>query len=117
MSGLDRNGCPKTSEICIWDRATGEIAFYAQVFVAALAYSGYTFAGVDESQRIDDFLFAIMDAHEFFGGLPVKIIPDNLRSAVTKHTRDELIYNATFTEFCTHYAIEPAATRGVSAKG
>nr|WP_298445534.1 IS21 family transposase [Ferrimicrobium sp.] len=97
--------------IPIWDRDTGEIAFYAQVFVAALAYSGYTFAGVYESQRIGDFLGAIMDAYEFFGGLPVKIIPDNLRSAVHKHTRDELIYNATFAEFCTHYGVEPAATR------
>ncbi|WP_298341933.1 IS21 family transposase [Ferrimicrobium sp.] len=95
----------------IWDRNTGEIAFYAQVFVATLSYSGYTFGGVYESQRIDDFLSAIMDALEFFGGLPAKIIPDNLRSAVTKHTRDELIYNATFGEFCTHYGIEPAATR------
>jgi len=97
--------------IPIWDRTTGEIAFYAQVFVAALAYSGYTFGGVYESQRIHDFLCAIMDAFEFFGGLPAKVVPDNLRSAVTKHTRDELIYNATFTEFCTHYEVEPAATR------
>jgi len=48
--------------IPIWDRTTGEIAFYAQVFVAALAYSGYTFGGVYESQRIHDFLCAIMDA-------------------------------------------------------
>jgi len=48
---------------------------------------------------------------KFFGGLPAKVVPDNLRSAVTKHTRDELIYNATFTEFCTHYEVEPAATR------
>lgn len=95
----------------IWDRDTGEIAFYAEVFVATLSYSGYTFAAVYESQRIGDFLCAIMDALEFFGGLPIEIIPDNLRSAVTKHSRDELIYNATFGEFCTHYGIEPAATR------
>ena len=97
--------------IPIYDTTSGEVALNAQVFVATLAYSGYTYVGVYASQGLADFITGITDALGFFGGLPETIIPDNLRSAVTKHTGDELIYNRTFSEFCTHYSLEPSATR------
>jgi transposase len=65
---------------------TGE-ARQAQVFVAVLGASNYTFACPSWSQNQADWLTAHVRAFEFFGGVPELVIPDNLKSAVSKTHR------------------------------
>jgi transposase len=70
----------------IIDRETGEIK-PVEVFVATLGASQYTYVEASFTQRIPDFLSSIQNALQYFGGVPACIIPDNLKSAVTKSSR------------------------------
>jgi transposase len=96
--------------IPVYDRTTGRVAFQAELFVAALGASSYTYAEALRSQELLHWVTANTHALEFFGGAPAICVPDNLRSAVNKADRYEPDVNATFQEFANHYqmAIVPA---------
>ena len=88
---------------------TGEVR-NAQIFVAVLGASNYTFACAHRSQQLEDWLNAHVQAFEFYGGVPEIIVPDNLKSAVRKTHRYEPEINASYQQLATHYktAIVPA---------
>jgi transposase len=94
------------------DRLTGE-ARVAQIFVAVLGCSNYTFAEATFSQRLADWLGSHVRALEYFGGVPRAFVPDNLKSAVTKARRYEPDLNPAYSELAEHYgvAILPARVR------
>jgi transposase len=88
---------------------TGE-AREAQIFVAVLGASNYTFACAGWSQKQEDWLNAHVLAFEFFGGVPELVVPDNLKSAVRKTHRYEPDITASYRQLAAHYhtAIVPA---------
>jgi transposase len=90
----------KTLEIV--DVETGEIQV-AQFFVAILGASQYTYAEASMSQKKEDFIASVENALHFYGGVPAAIVPDNLKSAVTKSSRYEPTLNETFLDFSDHY--------------
>ena len=90
----------KTLELV--DAQTGEIT-EVQFFVAILGASQYTFAEASMSQKKEDFIASVENAIHFFEGVPAAIVPDNLRSAVTKSNRYEPTLNETFLDFAEHY--------------
>lgn len=92
--------CGKT--IPIINAATGEITD-AQIFVAVLGASNYTFAEATASQKLEDWISSHIRAFCFFGGVPQLIIPDNLKSAVEKACRYEPLLNRTYAEMLIHY--------------
>ena len=61
----------------------------AQLIVAALGASSYTYAEATWSQNQADFINAHVRALEFFGGSPKILVPDNLKAAVLKTHRYE----------------------------
>ncbi len=65
--------CGPTMEVVNPD--TGEMRF-AQVFVAVLGASNYTFACASWSQKQVDWLHAHVKAFEFFGGVPEILVYD-----------------------------------------
>ena len=81
---------------------TGEIKT-AQIFVAVLGASNYTFACANWSQKLQDWLEAHVKAFDFFGGVPELLIPDNLRSAVSKTHRYEPEINPSYLQLAAHY--------------
>jgi len=91
---------------------TGEITS-AQVFVAVMGASSYTYAEATMTQSLPDWLGSHVRAFRFFGGLPAIIVPDNLRSAVSKPCRYEPDLNPAYAELATHYhlAVIPARVR------
>jgi len=91
----------------------GNIVHHAEVFVAALGASSYSFCMAVWSQTIPDWIHCNVKMLEFFGGVPRIITPDNLKSAVSKVTRDGPLINPTYAEFAEHYdtAIVPARVR------
>jgi transposase len=95
--------------IPIVDTHTGEIRL-AQIFVAVLGASGYTFAEATMSQKLPDWIGSHVRAFEFFGCVPEIVVPDNLKSAVTKPCFYEPELNATYADMAQHYgmAIIPA---------
>jgi transposase len=88
---------------------TGEYR-QAQIFVAVLGASNYTFACASWSQKQADWLQAHVKAFEYFGGVPELIVPDNLKSAVRKTHRYDPDINPSYQQLATHYqcAIVPA---------
>lgn len=81
-----------------------------EVFVAVLGYSQLTYCQAILSQKKSDFLSALANSLTFFGGLPQAIVPDNLKSAVTKPNRYEPDLNESIEDFAAHYetSIYPA---------
>ena len=98
--------------IPIVDPATGEIR-PAQLFVAVLGASSYTYAEATPSQELPHWIAAHVHALTFFGGCARLIVPDNLRSGVTRAHRYEPDINPTYAEMAAHYgaAVVPARPR------
>lgn len=94
------------------DANTGEVR-EAQVFVAVWGASSYTFAEATWSQGLADWIGSHVRAFEFGGGLPELVIPDNLRSGVTRSCRYEPELNPTYQDLAVHYgvAVMPARVR------
>jgi transposase len=84
------------------DTETGEVRD-VEVFVAILGASQLTYVEATESQKKEDFIATCENAMHYFGGVPLAIVPDNLKSAVTKSDRYEPTLNETFADFAEHY--------------
>lgn len=81
------------------------VDFKAELFVAVMGASSYTFALATRSQQLDQWINAHVATFEFLGGCPEIIVPDNLRSGVTKTNRYEPDVNATYQEMAEHYNV------------
>ncbi|MBW6477265.1 MAG: IS21 family transposase [Chromatiales bacterium] len=91
------------------DPSTGELR-QAQIFVAVLGASSYTYAEATWTQGLADWIASHQRTFRFLGGVPDLLIPDNLRSAVSKPCRYAPQPNDTYQEMARHYgtAILPA---------
>ncbi len=94
----------------IIDESTGEI-IDVEVFVSILGASQLIYAEASFSQKKDDFLGCLENALEYYGGVPLGIVPDNLKTAVTKSCKYEPTVNETFEDFASHYATTILPTR------
>tara|TARA_B110000046_G_scaffold184358_1_gene222638 strand:- start:1559 stop:3115 length:1557 start_codon:yes stop_codon:yes gene_type:complete len=94
------------------DPDTGEVQ-QVQFFIAVLGASQLTYAEASISQKKHDFITSVENSLHYFGGVPQAIVPDNLRSAVTKSDRYEPTINDTFLDFSDHYetTVLPARSR------
>jgi len=88
--------------VAITNPETGEVS-RAQIFVAALGASNYTYAEACRSQDIEAWVGANIRAFEYFGGVPKLIIPDNLKSGVKHANRYEPDLNPTYQDMAEHY--------------
>jgi len=75
----------------------------AYLFVATLGASNYTFAWASFSQDLPSWISAHVRALDFFGAVPEMIIPDNLKSGVTKPCYYEPDINPTYLGMALHY--------------
>jgi transposase len=85
------------------DQQTGEIQ-PVEVFVAILGASQLTYVEAVMTQQKEDFIAACENAMHYYNGVPAAIVPDNLKSAVTKSSKYEPTINETFADFAEHYA-------------
>ncbi len=93
----------------IVNRHSGEVQ-EAQVFIAVLGASNYTYVEVTWTQRLPDWIGSHVRAFAALGGVPEVVVPDNLKAAVTHPHRSEPEFNRTYVEMAAHYgvAIVPA---------
>ena len=101
--------------LLLTDRKTGETRA-AELFIAVLAGSGYTYVEASESQQKASFLNSVRRSLEFIGGVPKLIVTDNLKSAVTQAHRYEPELNKDFKAFALHYGTAVLATRARKPK-
>jgi len=85
----------------------------ANVFVAAMGASSYTFACATPGQTMADWLGALVRALEFYGGVPQLIVPDNARAMIAEPDRYEPRAGDTVLDFAAHYgtSVLPARPR------
>jgi transposase len=91
--------------------ATGGDATAAAIFVAVLGASNYTYSEATGTQGLADWIGAHMRAFEFLGGVPEIVVPDNLKSGVTKACRYEPSVNRTYAEMAAHYGVAVVPAR------
>jgi transposase len=84
------------------DPTTGECR-QAQVFVAVMGASNYTYAEATWSQGLEDWVMSHARCFAFLGGIPELVIPDNLKSGVTRACRYDPDLNPTYQQLAVHY--------------
>ncbi len=94
------------------DRHTGEMR-KAQIFVAVLGASSFTFAHASWTQTLPDWIDAHVRALEAIGGVPELIVPDNTKTAIIKSCLYDPQVNRTYAEMAAHFgaALLPARPR------
>ncbi len=94
------------------DPTTGN-PWNAQLFLATLGASGYTYAEASASQDLRSWIESHIRAFEFFNGVTEILVPDNLKSGVKKACRYEPDMNPAYQEMAEHYGtvVIPARVR------
>lgn len=87
--------------INVIDPLTGEVR-PAQLFVAALGASSYTFAEATWTQSLPDWIASHVRAFDFFGGVTAQIVSDNLKAGVTKACFYDPAINRTYADMAKH---------------
>lgn len=101
----------------IFDRDTGEkVKVY--IFVATLPCSQLSYAEASLSMDLHSWIIAHIHAYDYFGGVTQIVVPDNLKTSVTKHTSRELVLNPTYKEMADHFntIVMPARVRSPKDK-
>ena len=96
----------------LFERETGAW-IEVELFVMVLGSSSYTYVEATRTQTLPDLVGATVRGLEYFGGVPEILVPDQLRSAVSRPDRVEPEINATYAELGGHYgtAVVPARPR------
>ena len=95
------------------DFSTGEV-ITVYLFVGTLPYSQYTYVEPCLNMKMDTFIRCHIHMYEYFGGVPVRTICDNLKTGVVSHPREgEIILTDEYAALGYHYetAIMPAGVR------
>ena len=86
----------------------------AYLFVATLPYSQYSYVEACKDMKQDTWLLCHIHMYEYFGGVPIKTVCDNLKTGVIKHPKEgEIILNESYEALGNHYmtAIMPTGVR------
>lgn len=87
----------------IFNSENGKIEVDAQIFIAAMGASNYSYVEATASQTLPDWIKSHIRALAFFGGVPQILVPDNLKSGVTSPCRYEPDINPTYLDLARHY--------------
>ena len=90
----------------------------AWALLVVLPHSRHQYVHVTFSQRLPHLLDGLEDAWAFFGGVPRRVVADNMRTAVTKADRYEPVFQRTFDEYAAYrgFIIDAAPVRDPTAK-
>jgi transposase len=88
----------------------------AQIFVGVLGASNYIYAEATWNQRKENWIASHVRMFEHFGGVPLMVICDNLKSAVTKPSRTEPIIQTSYKDMASHYGTSIFPARAYKPK-
>lgn len=91
-------------KIMIVDRQTGVVRD-AEIFVAVLGASNYTYAEATWTQALPDWIEAHVRMFRFFGGVPRLVVPDNLKSGVHRASFYDPEINRSYGMMASHYGV------------
>ena len=102
-------------KLSIVNRQTGEVT-WVEVYIGILGASNYTYVEASLSQKLEDFINCTVNCLEYFGGVPQALVPDNLKSAVTKASNYEATVNRQYKSMANHYNTIVYPTRAVKPR-
>jgi len=91
-------------KLMIVDRETGVVR-EAEIFVAVLGASNYTYAEATWTQKLADWIEAHVRMFRFFGGVPRLVVPDNLKSGVHRASFYDPEINRSYGMMASHYGV------------
>ena len=94
---------------------TGEIR-EAEIFVAVLGASNKTYAEATHSQQLPDWLGSHVRMFDYFGGCTAMVVPDNLRSGVSRACRYDPDLNPSYQQWAEHYQVAVVPARPYKPK-
>lgn len=97
------------------DEISGE-CMDVEVFVSILGASQLIYVEAAPSQIKEDFIGTVENSLHYYDGVPSAIVPDNLKSAVTRSHRYEPTLNETFKDFAEHYGTTILPARAYKPK-
>lgn len=100
--------------IPIYDLSCKEIISKAYLFVGALPFSQYIYCEAADNMKEENWIQLHVNMFKYFGGVPLMIVPDNLKTGIISHKRyDDLIINKSYQEMAEYYdtVIIPARVR------
>jgi transposase len=86
----------------LYDPSSGQIRS-AYVFVATLSYSRHQYAELVFDQKVITWIGLHRRAFEYFGGIPLRVVPDNLKAAVQKVLIHDAILGEAYRKMALHY--------------
>jgi transposase len=89
-------------------------------FVMVLCYSRLLYVEFTLCETMEHFLACHQHAFEFFGGVPEKVMVDNLKSAVLRRAiGEDPVFNPRYQDFATHcgFRIKPCGVGQAHEKG
>src|SRR5271165_3644204 len=79
-------------------------------FVMVLCYSRFCYLEFSLGEATEHFLSAHQNAFQFLGGVPLKVLIDNPKTAVLLHPSGEKpLFHPRYLDFAAHYGFEPRA--------
>lgn len=97
------------------DRSSGK-TIPAEVLLLTLGYSNYTLAVAIPSQKNEDLIDGFVSLISRLGAITAAIVPDNMKSAVTKADRYEPVVNEKFLDMANYYGAAILPTRPIKPK-
>ena len=95
------------------DMTTGEV-ITVYLFVGTLPYSQYSYVEPCLNMKMDTFIRCHVHMYEFFGGVPIRTICDNLKAGIVAHPKEgEIVLTDDYAAMGSHYqtAIMPTGVR------
>jgi hypothetical protein len=83
----------------------------AYAFVATLSYSRHQYAELVFDQKVATWIACHRHAFAFFGGVPKRVVPDNLKAAVSKPLLHDPILGEAYRRMAQHYGFLISPTR------
>ena len=102
--------------MAVVDPGTGEIS-KVYLFVGVLPFSRYAYVEPTLDMTQDTWLRCHVHMFEHFGGSVPIIVPDNLKTGITKHPKEgEIVVNEAYQALAAHYSSAVMAARVKSPK-
>ncbi len=90
----------------------------AHALIVTLVQSRHQYVHVTHSQKLEDLIGGLEDAFAFFGGVPRRVILDNMKTAITKADIYDPVFERTFEEYASYrgFTIDAARVRHPTGK-
>ena len=88
----------------IYDLSRRQIISKAYLFVAVLPFSQYIYCEATDNMKQESWINLHINMLRFFGGVPLMIVPDNLKTGIISHKKyEDIIINKAYQEMAEYY--------------